>query len=122
MATLTTVGSRQSMFGRQVPSHRPTTSEFSFARTVTGRHYTDKIHMGAVVDPLFRGEEFQRHTLVAANTPAPNLYRLHNSVGKQMVTRRKNAPNATFGRSSRFGYQERAAKARVTPGPGEYVA
>ena len=40
----------------------------------------------------------------------------------QMVTRRQNAPHATFGKSSRFGYIDRVAKARATPGPGEYVS
>ena len=73
-------------FHVQVPSQRPTSASFSFCRTTTGRETSDRLHMGAVVDQMWRGEEFQRHTQVAAGTPAPNTYRQHNSVGKQVST------------------------------------
>ena len=92
------------MFGRQVPSHRPTTIEYSFARTVTGRHYTDKIHMGAVVDPLFRGEEHNRHNI--PSTPNPGVYKFTVSFGKQALSSKKLAPAYGFGTCGRWAQRD----------------
>ena len=117
---LLTTSSMQSMFGPQVKSGRPTSSAYSFHRMSTGRERTAKAYDGVVVDPLYRGEEWNRHHI--PGTPNPGKYAHATSLGRQALSQRRLAPSYGFGTSSRWGYQDRVEKVRRTPGPGQYVA
>jgi len=116
---LATSSSIQSCLGPQVKSQRPSTQGYSFNRSGTGRERHAKAYDGVVVDPVYRGEEWNRHTI--PGTPIPGTYEQAVSLGKQALSQRKLAPSFAFPKSGRFAHQDRAHKARLTPGPGEYV-
>ncbi len=117
---LATASSTQSMFGPQVKSQRPSSSAYSFHRMGTGRERHAKSFDGAVVDPLYRGDEWNRHTIPA--TPIPGTYSHAVSIGRQALSQRRLAPSFGFGKAGRWAHLDRAEKVRRTPGPGEYVA
>ena len=121
--SLTRSPSTQSMFGQQVRSTRPSSSAFSFDRFETGRigKCPDKlIRVEANIDPLYRGEGFNRHFIAA--TPEPGRYNHTVSMGKQILSRRRLAPSHGFGTTGRWAYLERQEKmTNQTPGPGAYT-
>jgi hypothetical protein len=116
--TLSASGSHSSL-GYQVRSERPTTAGYSFSRYPSGRERSAKVYAGCVVDPLYRGMDFNRHAI--PETPAAQ-YKHVVALGKQQLSKKQNAFKATFGTSSRFGYLDRELKMRKTPGPGEYAS
>jgi hypothetical protein len=117
--TLSASGS-QSGLGYQVRSTRPSSSAYSFNRYATGRDKLAKIYPGSVVDPLYRGQEQNRHFI--PDSPAPVAYTHALSLGKQTLSKAKTAAAFSFGTTGRFAYLEQQAKMSKTPGPGSYAS
>ena len=125
-------GSTQSMFGYQVKSQRASTTGFSFSQMETGRmklpraksndrlkSMPGEVHPGFTLDPVFRGEEHNRHHIPA--TPNPGKYEpVVHAVGKQVLSNKPRAATCSFDRLDRFYFVNKELRARATPGPGQY--
>ena len=109
----------QTGFGPQTMSERPSSAAYTFDRASTGRDRYAKAYDGAVVDPLWRGEAFNIHHI--PSTPKPSSYKQPGSLGTQQLSPRRSSPSHAFSKTGRWAHVERAAKHRVTPGPGAYV-
>ena len=109
----------QSMFGAQIKSERSTLPAYTFSRLGTGRSRDAKPFDGCVYDPMFRGEEHNRHNI--PSTPNPGVYKFNVSLGKQTLSTKKLAPAYGFGTCGRWAQRDAIERKRRTPGPGEYV-
>lgn len=95
--------------GVQPDSRRPSSATPSFGSGT--RNQRAKIYLGD-------GHEKASH---GKNTPGPAAnYQLIPSVGKQIHSKTRDNPSATFSRASRWASYEREIKKNSTPGPGAY--
>lgn len=96
--------------GNQPLSHRESAANFKFgSSTRTGG---EKIYI----------THAHERSLFGKHSPAPNVYKMQNSIGPQATSQHANARQSKFGTGDRFS--ELKAKDRrsvgTTPGPGSY--
>ncbi|KAL1496395.1 hypothetical protein AB1Y20_016350 [Prymnesium parvum] len=95
-----------SMFGSQALSERSSAGAFGFGSLTRDRWGN------TYISPAHAKELYGR------NSPPPNAYTLHSSLGRQVT--HLSSPSRSFGLEERFNADRRDRRAMQTPGPGSY--